>query len=170
MEEMMKTRHVRTVVAGVLGGIAVNAAMFVTFRLIGFGISAGGFLLDPSIQSRKVIAVWTEIEPLPLVVNQPAPILIGLVLFAIIHAYIYRWIRPAWRSGILQRGLSFSLLVFVMSFLFWEFFTPFNLFGEPLGLIAVELCFWAIIALAEGFTITTIMERVAPKHRAGATL
>jgi len=61
-----------------------------------------------------------------------------------------------------KRGLSFGLLVFVMTFVFWEFFTPFNQFGEPIGLIAVELFFWALIALSDGFAIATIMER-APK-------
>jgi len=55
-----------------------------------------------------------------------------------------------------------------MSFLFWEFFTPFNQFGEPVGLIVVELCFWAIIALAEGFTIATIMEQGSSNQRAEA--
>jgi hypothetical protein len=49
-------------------------------------------------------------------------------------------------------------LVFALSFLFWEFFTPFNQLGEPLELIALELSFWALIALAEGATITLIME------------
>jgi hypothetical protein len=46
-----------------------------------------------------------------------------------------------------------------MTFLFWEFFTPFNQLGEPLGLIALELVFWALIALADGFAISAIMER-----------
>jgi hypothetical protein len=40
-----------------------------------------------------------------------------------------------------------------MTFLFWEFFTPFNQLGEPLPLIAIELVFWATIALAEAFAI-----------------
>jgi hypothetical protein len=159
MEKIMRNTHSRTIVAGVLGGIAMNVAMLLTFGFIGFGANADGFLLDPSIQSHKLIAVWTEIEPLPLVVTRPAPIVMGLILFGVIHAYLYRWISPAWPSGIARRGLSFSLLVFLLSFLFWEFFTPFNQFGEPLRLIAVELCFWAVIALADGFTISTIMER-----------
>jgi hypothetical protein len=46
-----------------------------------------------------------------------------------------------------------------MTFLFWEFFTPFNQFGEPLPLLALELSFWALIALAEAFTIAFVMER-----------
>jgi hypothetical protein len=161
----MKISHLRTVLAGIAAGSAMNLAMLLTFRLIGFGINADGILLDPSLQSEKLIAVWTEIEPLPLVVDQPLPIIVGIVLFGIIHACLYRWISPAWPTGTIRRGLSFALVVFLMTFLFWEFFTPFNLFGEPLGLIALELCFWAIIALADGLVISAIMERGASKRR-----
>lgn len=136
----------------------MNLVMLLTFRFIGFGTTGEGILLDPSLQSEKLIAVWTEIEPLPLVVNQPAPIILGIILFGIAHAYIYRWISSAWPAGVAKRGLSFALLVFVMTFGFWEFFTPFNLFGEPFGLIVLELAFWALIAIADGLSISAIME------------
>lgn len=136
----------------------MNLAMLATFRLMGFGIHGDGILMDPSLQSGKLIAVWSEIEPLPLVVDRPLPIIVGIMAFGVIHAYIYHWICPAWPGGTLRRGLYFSLLVFIMTFLFWEFFTPFNLFGEPLLLIALELLFWAIIALADGIVIAWIME------------
>jgi hypothetical protein len=49
-------------------------------------------------------------------------------------------------------------LLFFMTFLFWEFFTPFNQFGEPLHLIALELLFWALIAVGEAFAIASIFE------------
>lgn len=155
----MNPSHARTVLAGVCGGIAMNAVMFLTFRLIGFGVNGDGFLLDPAIQSGKLIAVWTELEPLPLVVHRPLPIISGMIAFGIVHAFFYRWICSAWPPGIARRGLSFALLVFVLSFVFWEFFTPFNQFGEPVGLIAIELTFWALIALADGYAIAAMMER-----------
>ena len=157
----MKPSHIKTLIAGVVGGIVMNIAMLLTFRFIGFGVNADGILLNPSVQSSKLIAVWTVLEPLPLVVSRPAPIIFGIILFGIIHAYLYRWLCPAWPKGIVRRALSFAMLVFVMTFLFWEFFTPFNQFGEPFGLIAIELIFWAVIALADGFAIATIMERGA---------
>lgn len=154
----MRPSHVRTALAGILGGLAMNAVMLLTFRVVGFGWNGGGILLNPSFQSKKLIAVWTEIEPLPLVVNRPLPIIAGIIAFGMVHAYLYRWISPAWSPGVARRGLSFALLVFLMTFLFWEFFTPFNQFGEPLGLIAIELSFWSLIALADGFSISAIME------------
>src|SRR3990170_1690815 len=120
----MKASYHRTLLAGVAGGLAMNLAMLVTFRFIGFGVNGDGILLNPSFQSRKLIAVWTELEPLPLVVNQPFPIVLGITAFGIVHAYLYRWLCSSWSTGIARRGLSFALLVFLMTFVFWEFFTP----------------------------------------------
>ena len=154
----MKPSNVRTIFAGVSGGFAMSVVMLLTFRLIGFGVNGGGILMDPSVQSRKLIAVWTELEPLPLVFTRPIPIALGIIAFGIAHAYMYRWLCSAWPTGIVRRGLSFALLVFVMTFVFWEFFTPFNQFGEPIGLIAIELVFWALIASADGLVISSIME------------
>jgi len=157
----MKTTHGKIILAGITGGLSMNAVMLLTFRLLGFGWNGGGILLNSPAQSKKLIAVWTEIEPLPLVVNTPAPIIVGIILFGVVHAYLYGWLSPAWPQGPVKRGLRFAGLVFVTTFLLWEFFTPFNLFGEPLHLIALELLFWVCIALADGFSIAAIMEKKA---------
>lgn len=148
----------RTLLAGLAGGLALNLAMLLTFRLIGFGWNGGGILLDPAIQSPKLIAVWTQLEPIPLVVSRPVPIIIGLVGFGIGHAFIYRWLARAWPPGILPRGWRMARLIFFLSFLFWEFFTPLNQFGEPLSLIGLELIFWAAVAIAEGLAIAAVFE------------
>lgn len=155
----MKPSALRTVLAGIGGGFAMNLAMLLTFRFLGFGWRGKGILLNPDVQSRKLIAVWTEIEPLPLVVNNPASIIAGIILFGIIHAFAYRWISPAWPEGIVARGMRMAILIFLLVFSFWEFFTPFNQLGEPLPLIGLELLFWAIIALANGFVIAFITEK-----------
>ena len=149
----------KTLLAGLAGGAAMNLAMLLTFRAIGFGWNGQGILITSPIQSHKLIAVWTEIEPLPLVVNTPLPVIAGMMLFGVGHAFIYRIISTGWPEGVLPRALRFSGMIFFMTYLFWEFFTPFNQFGEPLPLIALELLFWAIIAISEAFTITWIMER-----------
>lgn len=149
----------RTALAGLAGGMTMNIVMLLTFRLLGFGWNGEGILLSSPIQSPKLIAVWTQLEPLPLVVANPAPIIVGMMLFAIGHAFIYRSVSPAWPAGLYQRALRFGGLLFFMIFLFWEFFTPFNQFGEPLPLIALELLFWAAIAFAEAFAIAAVLER-----------
>lgn len=149
----------RTLLAGVAGGTAMNLAMLLTFRTIGFGWNADGILLTSPHQSAKLIAVWTTLEPLPLIAVNPAPMILGLVLFGIGHAFVYRWLSVAWPVGVWPRAWRFAGLMFFMIFLFWEFFTPFNQFGEPLRLVAVELVFWAVIALAEALTIAAVLER-----------
>jgi len=149
----------RAVIAGLAGGITMNLAMLLTFRAIGFGWQGHGILLTSPLQSKKLIAVWTQLEPLPLVVANPVPIAVGLLLFGIGHAFIYKWLSIAWPLGIVQRALRLAGLIFFMTFFFWEFFTPFNQFGEPLPLMAVELSFWALIAMAEAFAIAFVMER-----------
>jgi hypothetical protein len=154
----MSSSPLRTVLAGLAGGVALNITMLLTFRLLGFGLKGGGVLLDPALQGPKVIAVWTRIEPIPLVVSNPVPIVLGLMLFGILHAFVYRWLAPAWPHGILERAWRLAALIFGLSFLFWEFFTPLNMFGEPLPLIGLELIFWGIIALAESVVIAAILE------------
>lgn len=145
--------------AGLAGGITLNVVMLLTFRLLGFGWNGGGMLLASPMQSGKLIAVWTQLEPLPKIVAAPAPMMIGLVLFGLAHAAIYDWLAPHWPVGIAPRALRFAGLNFVLAYLFWEFFTPFNLFGEPIALVAIELIFWFVVAAAEAFVIAAIIER-----------
>jgi hypothetical protein len=154
----MRYSLLRTILAGLAGGVALNITMLLTFRLLGLGWNGGGILLDPALQSPKVIAVWTLVKPIPLVVSNPVPIAAGLLLFGILHAFVYRWLAPAWPPGILERAWRLAALVFCLSFLFWEFFTPLNLFGEPFPLIGLELVFWGIIAIVEALVIAGIFE------------
>lgn len=155
----------RSVIAGLVGGMAMNLAMLLTFRMIGFGANADGILLDPAIQSPKLIAVWTKLEPLPLVVANPLPIVVGLLGFAVVHGFLYRWLSVSWPKGVVARGWRFAMIVLLMSYGFWEFFTPFNQLGEPVRLIAIELIFWSVVAAAEGFAIAALFEIAPPSDR-----
>ena len=110
----MRSSHVRTILAGLVGGMSANITMLLTFRLLGFGWNGGGILLHARSQSEKLIAVWTKIEPLPLVVHTPAPIIMGILSFGVIHAYLYSWLSPAWPEGYVNRGLRFGGMIFVM--------------------------------------------------------
>jgi hypothetical protein len=82
----------------------------------------------------------------------------------VIHAYLFRGLFMAFSGGTIKQGLKFAGLVFVMTFLFWEFFTPFNLFGEPLPLIALELVFWACIAAFDGLVIAAMIGGKSSKN------
>ena len=149
----------RILLAGVVGGIVLILTAFLLFFIIGgLGSDPGRILLDPSIQSNKLIVVWTEIEQLPLIITNPFLMFAGYILFAIGHAFIYDWLSPTWPHNIKARSTRLAILVFFLSYSFLEFFTPFHLFGEPVPLLVLELVFWAIVALAEAFIISVIFE------------
>lgn len=151
-------RNRRILFAGLAGGLSLNLVMILTFRVVGFGWNGGGILLDPALQSSKLIAVWTELEPLPKVYADPVPIVVGLLGFGFVHAAVYQSVASAWPAGVIPRATRFAGVLFGIGFAFWEFFTPFNLFGEPILLIGLELVFWAIIAGAEAMTIAIVYE------------
>jgi hypothetical protein len=159
---LVKSSIQRTLVAGVFAGVVFNMSLFVTFRVIGFGMDGKGILMSPS-QSEKLKYVWTT-KPVPRVIDMESidglPVIgAGLVLFAIAHAFFYRSISPAWPRGIAPRALRLAFWLWLVVFVFWEFFTPFNQLHEPLPLLGLEIIFWAVIALAESFTIAAIMEK-----------
>ena len=159
--DAMKTSLAKTVLAGFCGGLALNTAMFFTFRLIGFGLHGDGILISSPLQSPKLVAVWTQWEPLPLVIQSPFPIIGGLFLFTLFHAFAYRSVSAALPTGFWARCWRLALTLWTAIFIFWEFFTPFNQFGEPLPLLAIEILFWLCIAFAESAAIVGIMERPA---------
>lgn len=148
----------RTVLAGLAGGATFCVVTFVTFVLIGSGLDqSSGPLFDPAVQSAKLIAVWTQLEPLPLFVTQPHVMLLGYVLFGIGHAVLFRSVAPAWPDGAVGRAWRLTVVVWSLSYLFFEFLGPFNLLGEPVGLVMLELSFWAAAAFAESLVVVLLL-------------
>lgn len=147
----------RTIIAGIISGIAVNIAGFLTFGLLGMGLNYDGILLKPGLQNEKIIAVWTQIEPLPLAVTAPAIIALGYLLLAVAYAFVYRWIAPVMLQGIKARALRISIF-FLITFMFWELNTPINLFSEPFPLAALDVLYFIIMAFAGAFAMAWAFE------------
>ena len=105
----MKATVIRTILAGLAGGLALALTNFLTFGLLdGSRRGQTGLLFDPATQSPKVIAVYKDIEPLPVIITRPYVILAGFVVFAIGHALLYRSVAAAWpaRYGARRGGRS----------------------------------------------------------------
>jgi len=151
---MERIKPTRVIVAGVLGGLAGSLAVFVLFRLIGF--EYWGILLNPEYQSPKLIKVWTEIEPIPLAVNHPGVMTLGFIVLSVLHAFVYTKVRQGIPGEGWKKGLSFGLLIWLFSYVFFEFFTPWNMFGEPVALVGLELLFWIGVAFSEGVVIAKV--------------
>ncbi len=153
---MIQIRPIRPVVAGILGGLAVSFCIFILFRLIGF--EYWGILVNPQYQSQKLIKVWTELEPIPLAVSHPEVITLGFIVLAVIHAFVFSVLRRGIPGEGWKKGLSFGAIIWLFSYVFFEFFTPWNMFGEPFSLVILELLFWIPVALSEGIVIAKIYD------------
>jgi hypothetical protein len=147
----------RTVMAGAAGGLAFVLGNALTFGLLG-GSRPGrqGLLFDPDTQHPKVITVWKVLEPLPRIIDTPALILAGLLLFGIGYALLYRSVATAWPRGLHQHSLRLAVIIWLAT-AFAEFMGPFNVLHEPVPLVALSLGFWAVSALAEAYVLVLVM-------------
>jgi hypothetical protein len=163
---------IRTIPAGFAGGLALALTNFLTFGLLG-GSRRGqtGLLFDPATQSPKVIAVYKDIEPLPVIVTRPYLILAGFVVFAIGHALLYRSVAAAWPARYGAQLWRLALTVWFVGTLFFEFLAPFNLLHEPFRVQWWELLFWALSCSAEASVIIALLRPrlTGPPEAATAT-
>jgi len=140
-----------TLVAGVL--------MQATMALVWGNPLTHRIILTPEFgQSQKLINVWTLWEPLPRITQQPAwPMIAGFFFYTLLHVLAYHWLIPLlpgkrW----VGKGFSLALGIWVFQYGYFEFFTPFNQYREPVHLIAYELLLQGIMAAVEGLAIARL--------------
>jgi hypothetical protein len=116
-------------------------------------------LSDPTIQSPKVIAVVETHEPLPLMRTAPYIVFAGWTGFLIGWAFLFKHISVLWPQSYWTRLWRLALLIWFFSLFFFELMGPYNLFAEPLPLVALELLFWAICALGASAVMVAMIGR-----------
>lgn len=145
------TKLMRAFGSGVVAFLIANIVSNILFFQVGHGI-----LFENESQSAKVVAVLFEMEPLPLMFTN------GLLYMAIagviggIHGLVFAWIEPALPRAALQRGLAYGAMLWALMAVYFEFHTPFNMFGEPPALVAVELAFWVVVLAVEGVIVSML--------------
>lgn len=157
-------KAIRAIVAGAIAITAANLVSNLLFFQLGRGL-----LFENEMQSQKIVAVMFELEPLPLMFTN------GLLYLAIgagigaAHGLIFHWIEPALPDSKLGRGFGFAVVLWALMALYFEFHTPFNMFGEPPALVALELGFWIVVTLVEGLLLSYIYgsSRRKPENATG---
>ncbi len=138
--------------AGLAGAVAFTLANIVS-NLLFFQLGHG-ILFENPMQSDKIIAVMFELEPLPLMfTNGPLYLAIAAAI-GVVHGLVFLWLAPVLGRSRAARGLGFAVVTWALMGLYFEFHTPFNMFGEPVALVAVELLFWAIVLLVHGMALS----------------
>lgn len=94
---------------------------------------------DSRGQSSKLVAVWTEIEPVPSFGSLAPALIIMPSIATVVFARFYNLLPTQDRR---LKGLSFGIMLWALVAVFFELFTPYGLFGEPPILLAYELTLW----------------------------
>lgn len=152
---MTKNRAVRILVAGLVGGFIGNGVLGALFSIS----PIQSILYNPEWQSQLFI----EITPKR---NIPVSVA-GLVLLSIIHAWLFNVLMPSIPGKIwLKKGLFWGLTIWLMYWLFQEWFIYNTLLGEPFLLNTLELTILLLGSLVEGIIIAFFLAR-KPSGSAG---
>lgn len=143
----------RTIFAGLVGGVTWIAAMTFLFGL------AQAILTDPDYQSAKFLDVIGRADPPPRMMETPWILPAGLLLLGVISSIAYRIVRQAFAGDAWWRkGLRFGALAWLLMVPWFEFYLPWNVMREPLLLAILESLLWLGVLLATGLAIALIQE------------
>ncbi len=153
---MRRSAWIRGAIAGLVGGVAWFLAIMAVFG------PAQLVLADPELQSRKMLAAFTE-EPLPRAAEAPWILIAGVLVIGMLWGLVYVWLTQAgdlwsdrsWRG----RGLRFGAIGWLLMVPWFGFYLPWNVLREPALLVALEMVCWAAVLLAVGLT-TAGVERL----------
>jgi hypothetical protein len=115
--------------------------MFLLFGLFMNPVSKEIIFSDILAQNQKLVNVWNTIEPIPSLVSLAPGLLITPAIYSILFAILYESIPGKTK---LKKGISYGIIWWATVAVFFELFTPFGLFGEPLHLLAYELFLWFV--------------------------
>lgn len=158
-------RWPRVVLAALLGYVVLFTAL--TF-LLGNPIISDILFTPGAGQSEKVLAVFFAQEPLPALTplwddafnyeqaGRKVAVQFWLFLWMLGIAVIFAIVKESIPGQGWQKGLWLGLGVWLILWLFFEAFAPFNLLGEPFRLVLIELTMQLIATLLMGVTIAFI--------------
>lgn len=141
---MRKTATI--ILAGLTGGLLGEMVLGALFA----NPLTQSILYDPALQSRLFIEVTAQ--------RNFGVSIAGLVVLSIIHAALYAVFVPSIPGKTwIGKGLFWGLTIWLMFWVFQEWFIYRTLLGEPLLLCALELVFLLVGSCIEGLTIGFVM-------------
>lgn len=136
----------KIIIAGLVGGFIGNGIPGALFS----SPPVTSILYNPEWQSRLFIEI-TQKRNIPVSVA-------GLVALSVIHAWLFNVFMPSIPGKTwLKKGLFWGLTIWLMYWLFQEWFIYNTLLGEPLFLNALELVILLLGSLAEGIVIALFL-------------
>ena len=151
----MKAVSWRVALAGLIGGFVGNGVLGALFS----SPPVQQILYDPAIQSR----LFLEVTPQR---NIPVSVA-GLVVLSVIHAWLFAVLLPSipGRTWI-GKGAFWGLTIWLMYWVFQEWFIYHTLLGEPVLLNILELGILLLGSVVEGVLIAFVLARKVPRPEA----
>ena len=148
---MTKNGLGKILLAGLVGGFVGNGVLGALFS----SPPIQRILYNPEWQSPLFIAI-TPKRNIPISVG-------GLVVLSVIHAWLFDVFHAAIPGRAwLQKGMFWGLTIWLMYWLFQEWFIYNTLLGEPLLLNVLELTILLSGSLVEGIIIAFFLARKQP--------
>ncbi len=138
----------KIIISGLLGGFLGNGVLGILFSLQ----PVRSILYDPLLQSRLFI----EITP-----GRNIPVSVaGLVVLSVIHSWLFALFLPSIPGGTwVKKGVFWGLVIWLMFWVFQEWFIYHTLLNEPIILNLLELAILLAGSFVEGLVISFILAR-----------
>ena len=142
------SKTIRIILAGLLGGFVSEGIMGALFA----NPLTKAILYDPRIQSRLYIDITAQ-RNLPISIA-------GLVILSLVHAWLYViFLRSLPGRTWVRKGLFWGFTIWVMYWVFQEWFMFRMLLNEPVVLNLLELVMLLIGSLIEGLIIAAFFRK-----------
>lgn len=145
---MTKQRVLWSLVAGWAGGFAGNSLLGALFS----SPWVRGILYNPEVQSKVFISLTPQ--------RNIAISVAGLVFLSGLHGILFTILRPAIPGASwFGQGLWWGFAIWLIYWLFQEWFIYVTLLGEPVGLAVFELTILLAGSLLEGVVIAWLVNK-----------
>jgi hypothetical protein len=136
----------RVAAAGLAGGFLGNVVLGIAFSTPW----VRSLLYDPSVQSPLFIEITTQ-RNIPVSVA-------GLVVLSVTHGWLFHVLQSAIPgTSWLGKGAFWGMAIWLLYWVFQEWFIYYTLLGEPWFLTVLELAILLIGSLVEGLTIARML-------------
>ena len=88
-----------------------------------------------------------EYEPLPRMASDNSIVWKGFFVCGIFAATAFLIVNSKFNGGWLKRGVVFGFVYWAIMIPWFEFYLPYNVMNEPLGLVLFEASLWLITIL-----------------------
>ena len=144
----MKNKAIKIVYSGLIAG-------FVSEGILGFLFTSKfirSFLYDPTLQSPQFLEVTSNrVVSLPITIS-------GLIVLSIIHAWLFTILQKSIPGNTwIKKGLFWGLTIWLMYWVFQEWFIFYTLLGEPLLLVSLELSLLLVGSIVESLIISKFL-------------